>query len=141
MEDYLSESDEKFDRYIKKVYASKRLLKKQIRNMEYRLALDIAKSSPMIESTFEFFLTWRLKISTYPQKMWCDGVKDLSLTYTGANSLAVSALIYIGLESDCCENMYWCQFSGVFHTNHKKTTFKSYTLSVLDKNHIYTANK
>src|SRR5438034_42673 len=127
-------------RRIKKLYSNRRAMKKMIRKQEYRLARILDKlrkkaataEDVSLELDMEWFLTWRLKLTDFPERMWCDGVEDLRLTRKDDRSYSMQAKIWIGPEHDVNVE-YLCDLFGTITLSQNRQRLKGYWLEIQDK--------
>ncbi len=94
--------------YFKKLFASKRRLKKRVLLHERKVAQAVAQllgipnfrvvENRMLNSDLEWLLTWKLKTGCCPEMMWCDGLEKLQFKITGKNSIAFKSNIWVGPE-------------------------------------------
>lgn len=135
---------------LEKIYASKRLTNKMIRAHEQTLAHRIfnkekyalvhPRNSNSIENAFEWFLSWRLKRSDYPDILWCDGAEDINITWQSQRDFSFTAKVRVGSENDVSV-INECQAKGTFKLTRNCNGFKSYRISVYDKGYVYRASK
>src|SRR5688572_30478566 len=86
MKDKEEKKIEKNKKWRQRIYTSRRLLKNHIRRMERQLAVEIGSVKGgnvftkmnyyPINSAMEWIITWKIKISNFPEIMWCDGIED-----------------------------------------------------------------
>ena len=135
-------------RRIKKLYSNRRAMKKMIRKQENRLARNLEKSRKRaasdqdvsVELDMEWFLTWRLKLTDFPETMWCDGVEELQLTRKDLRSYSMQAKIWIGPEHDV-NIEYLCDLIGTIMLSQNRQRLKSYRLTIWDKGKAYLLRK
>lgn len=118
-----------------------------IRKQEYRLARNLDKlrkkaaiaEDVSLELDMEWFLTWRLKLTDFPERMWCDGVEDLQLTRKDDRSYSMQAKIWIGPEHVSIE--YLCDLFGTITLSQNRQRLKGYWLEIQDKGKTYLLRK
>ena len=97
-----------YRRRIRRVHARRREMMKVIRRVEKRLAerlvsardsasgVGVGQPDGSLSSAWEWFLTWRLKLGVGSIRMWCDGVRDLRLTWVARHTVRVEGSALLG---------------------------------------------
>ena len=140
------EIEEKLD----KIYRSRRLLKKIIRGQERRLAYRLAnkerylkahpRNSHSIENAFEWFLTWRLKLTNHTEQLWCDGVEELKLVQVCPKTFEFEAMVRVGPEGPSFD-INICRATGTLLLDRNDKELKGYYLEIQDIDQRYIARK
>ncbi|PCI44538.1 MAG: hypothetical protein COB51_10085 [Moraxellaceae bacterium] len=98
------------------------------------------RNSASVEKALEWFLTWRLKLSSYPELMWCDSVEELKLRPLSPKVFQLQAMIRLGPESNV-NIIRKCHAVGTFTLDRNGRGFKRYDLEVIDSGNSYALRK
>ncbi len=93
-----------------------------------------------ISSNMEWLLTWAIKQSDFPEKMWCDGVVDLFFTSIENRKYIFNAKVWIGPESDV-GHQYQCKMSGSVILSQDSKDLQRYEFIIYDKGKTHTISR
>ena len=121
-------------------YPNFRTVKSWIRDLEAAVAKsfadinfdDLASDNSKIrqlEIDFEWFLTWRVKLTRFPHLVWCDGVEIIELKHYDKLTYIVEAKIWLGPESNV-NIEFLCEMKGVITFNKKFDALEDYKFEV-----------
>ena len=138
------------DKYFKKLYSSKRRLKKRVLRLERFVAQSVAiyleipcpntDKAPRLSSDLEWLLTWKLKTGCCPIIMWCDGLENLKMRKVGKYRMAFKSDIWIGPE-DGSGNTSKGTITGETTIRHTAKCLKSYNMEIRHEGATYIAKK
>ncbi|MCF6442916.1 hypothetical protein L1077_26180 [Pseudoalteromonas luteoviolacea] len=61
---------------------------------------QLSVESSSLASDLEWFFSWKLKACYAPEYYWCDGVEDIELKQVGKYEFQITAMVWIGPESN-----------------------------------------
>jgi hypothetical protein len=120
-----------------------------IRKMENRLAQHLAivgteQPTPQQEATLksdiEWFITWAIKKSEFPESMWCDGVTELKISSENKRTYSIVAALVVGPESNV-SLLYPCELSGSVTLSSHQKRLVSYQLQLNYQGNGYCVSK
>lgn len=123
---------------------SRRRLNNNIRRSEAKVAVGLASSlwrKLSLESDLEWLVTWAIKKANVQDSMWCGGTKILDLKRLPKNQFDISAIAYVGSESDSSNRLTEAQLKGVITLNGHSNKLKGYHLIVTDNGTKYELQK
>lgn len=93
---------------FEKLYSSKLRISRRVIRMERYVATSLShflNNSKMYDyrvlaSNLEWMFTWKLKTKCMPEFFWCDGVDEIVLTKIGKYEIKISAILWLGPESN-----------------------------------------
>ena len=129
------------DRYFEKLYSSKLRLSRRILRMERQASLTLSsylnesnnQNYQRLASDLEWLFSWKLKKANAPEPYWCDGVEDIVLKRTGKYEFQLTAMIWIGPESNV-DTLNKVKISGNVALKPSGKCFKRYYFKITYNN-------
>ncbi len=130
-----------------KDYPTLRTVKKYIDILEVAVAKNFVNADfdkvasdtlklRQLETDFEWFLTWRVKLTRFPHIIWCDGVEIAKLRNCGELTFYVEAKIWLGPESNVSIE-FLCEMKGTITLNKKFDELEEYKLAIIYEDQEY----
>jgi hypothetical protein len=82
-----------------------------------------------LEVDFEWFLTWRVKLTRFPHLVWCDGVEIAELKHFDEQTYYIEAKIWLGPESNV-NIEFLCEMKGFITLNKKFDELADYIFEI-----------
>ncbi|WP_350586705.1 hypothetical protein [Pseudoalteromonas sp. RB2-MNA-CIBAN-0110] len=142
------DSDFKLDRYFNRIYSSKLRISRRIIRMERTSALALHKFSKKLDLnntedlalSLEWFLTWKLKTKCAPEKLWCDGVEEISITKIDKSTFSINGFLWIGPESNI-NNIIKEKFVATLSLKSTGKNFKAYEFFINYNDYFLSVKK
>ncbi|ENX21542.1 hypothetical protein F892_00774 [Acinetobacter vivianii] len=141
------QEDEKYIKWSKYVYASKRRIQRRVLSLERDIAQNInqfktyKQKDECLESSIAFLSCWKFsKLDFGKNTFWCDAVYFDQFTMKDDRTFRFSGHAWIGFTENT-ENQWQVPCSGVFIMNAHLSKLKSYKLCFYHEDQIISLIK